>query len=145
MNPIPKLLTITVAITCCAGCTITLAPPQASASYQAEDAGPQVDIVAEADVSPVAVDEYYFVGGRYYYWHPGAGRYVLLRGRPPEGHRILRSNRLASRDRMGRPMNPGMDRSRGNAGKPNGNPQSQKKAQPGPQQRQKKEPDKKNQ
>ncbi|HEX4343070.1 MAG TPA: hypothetical protein VH255_06750 [Verrucomicrobiae bacterium] len=64
---------------------------------------PQVEVVTEVEVTPIVVNEYYFVGGHYYYWHPGYNRYVVLRGEPPSGHRILHEDHLAPRDRQGNP------------------------------------------
>jgi len=93
---------VTVGLAAClSGCVIVPADYQPTTTVQGPDDG-QVAIVEEQTVTPVAVSEYYFVGGRYYYWHPGVNRYVVLRGRPPEGYHISSLARLEPRDRMGR-------------------------------------------
>ena len=114
-----KVLTASVfASVALSGCALSFSsgePPPA----MVEEPAPDVEIVAETDVPFVAVDEYYFVGGRYYYWHPGVGRYVILRGEPPYGHRILRMEHLVVRDGPGRPA-PRREPSRGPAPHVNG-------------------------
>jgi hypothetical protein len=90
-----RLIILMVATLCVGGCVVV--PPQ-EASVEVDVAPP---VVYEANVSPVVVDEYYFVDGHYYYWHPSVQSYVLLRGFPPAGFRISRMERLPYRDRDG--------------------------------------------
>jgi hypothetical protein len=87
------------------GCTLSVSstPPEAPPPVEAQADVQPSNAVIETDVAPVEVDEFFFVGGYYYYWHPGYGRYVRLRGEPPLGHRISHLDRLPEKHPANRP------------------------------------------
>jgi hypothetical protein len=77
-------LQVVAMLTVCLGLSGCVSPPVTAPT-----------VVLETDVTPVVVDEYYLVGGLYYYWHPGINQYVALQGRPPEGYLVVRMNHLS--------------------------------------------------
>ena len=51
--------------------------------------------VAEVQVSAAPVDvEYYYVGGTYYYWHPGYNHWVVYHGVPDHRYVVHRYDHL---------------------------------------------------
>ncbi len=96
----PSLLSVAIGIVrvaamliCCFGLSGCVSPPVDPPT-----------VVLESDVTPIVVEEYYLVGGLYYYWHPGVNQYVVLQGRPPEGYLIRPMDHLRSRGPMGHPI-----------------------------------------